>query len=234
MGKWNPVAKQVREMEDNQSDDNEESVDELMETYNEIIKESKRSLTPSDVIDHLPENAKMMEGTLVIEDDVRANCKTAHLTQNRKEVLKSVDDGMNAGEIERAGIASQSQTSRTRQLFGFILEHPALKEAFLSKSRLSAQWELVDPESETTISYDSKREAIRDFKRFSQAFGSAPEVYKNGERLNVDSESDDSNLEEFSGEFSHPLDKEDWKKIIAALNRDEQDELASFIIDNVL
>ena len=235
MGKWNPVMKQVKEMSKHPEDsESEESVDELMEKYNQIMEESKRSLTPSDVVDYLPENAKIEDGTLVIEDNIRPACKTARLTQNRKDVLKALSDDMDAGEIQRADIASQSQVTRTRQLFGFILEHPALREAFLSKSRIQPQWELVDPESETTISYNSKRKAIRDFKRFSQAFGTAPDVFKNGEQVSLDEEPNTESNVEFSGEFSHPLDKEDWKKIIAALNRDEQDELASFIIDNVL
>lgn len=235
MGKCNPASKQVEEMKNEQESD--ESVDELMEKYNQILEETKRSITPSDVIEYLPENAKMVDDQLVVEDSVRHYADTAKLTQSRKEILQELRDGSTPAEIKEKGVASQSHVSRTKSLFGFILEHPALKEAFLSKSRVRPKWELVDPESDTRLSYESKENLIEDIKHLRSVFDTFPDVYRNGQLVSDEFEEEENNEEsskEFSQGFGHPLDTEDWKKIIAALNRDDQDELANFIIDKLL
>lgn len=238
MGGVNPATKAVKKYSEPET---EETVDDLLEKYEEVKNGTRCSLSPHEVKEHLPEKACIKEGKLRVEASTRDD-DYANLTPMRKEILRALNRGLSTEEIVNRDIASSSYVSRTRREFDFLLENPALYSAFVEKGRVKDNWRIVDPKTDTELTYDSRRKAVQGLHKFIQSFGTTPEVYHNDECVSsiehngksVSLETDDNEIESFAEGIENPLDDEDWQNIVAALHRDNQDELASFVIGHFL
>lgn len=238
MSKWNPANKQIAEFE-NRHEGEEETVDDLLEKYNEVKDGTDVSLDPHDVRDFLPESVEWDGNKLLQYEPHDDSVNKTSLTPLKKEVLRALDNGLTPHEIDEQDIASSSYGFRTREDFGFIIESPAMKQAFLSHGRVMSEWKLVHPDDDVEISYSSRAEAIKDYSKISEAFGIDPVVLKDGEEISINEDDNEESQEsqddaESFEKFADPLDTEDWKMVVAALHRDEQDDLASYILDTFL
>ena len=236
MAKCNPANKAVERAKENR--ESEETVEDLLETYDEL-KERKKSLSPYDVEEFLPDNARLENGELVATyKSSKPNLDTSDgtLTPQRKKILNLLDDGTNCSEISAKGISSESYAYATRRNFGFLLDNPALKEAFLSGGlRPQDSYVLRFPENDIELTYESLTNVKKDAKKYFRLFDELPVIETfDGEEINIDQmpneeDDEDSHSEKNIPEFS----TDEWKSIVAALNRDGQDDLASVVIDRV-
>ena len=240
MGKCNPANKAVERAKENR--ESKETVEDLLETYEEL-KGRKKSLSPYDVEEFLPDNARLENGKLVVtykssKPDLDTSDGT--LTPRRKKILNLLDDGINPPEISAKGISSETYAYATKQYFGFLLDNPALKEAFLGGGlRPQDSYVLRFPEDDIELTYESLTNVKKDAKKYFELFDELPVIETfDGEEINIYSENDQKSNEE-DDEDSHSeknipeFSTDEWKSIVAALNRDGQDDLASVVIDRV-
>ena len=220
-------------------EDSTEEVDELLDKFEEIKEERERSLSPVDVVDRLPDYATWDGNELRVNIENRtwnsSGAKYAGLTTKRKKILRALNDGKSPGDIVQDGIAAQSYISRTRKTFNFVLNDPMVFDAFVARAlKTSREYKVEGPDDKFSVEKDSLPSALEAAERFVESTGESPvirhpdghtEVYETQEQKAASFESDQS---------ISPLDEEDWKHIIAALHRDDQDELASFVLDEVM
>ena len=214
-------------------------VSEMLDKFEEIKEQRERSLSPADVVDRLPDYASWDGNKLKVNIENRAwnteDKKHTGLTSKKKKILRALKDGMTPTEVDRQGIASQSYTSRTKRGFGFLLSDPMLFDAFVAKAlKSSKDYRVEGPDEKFNVQKNSLPDALEAAERFVESTGESPiirhpdghtEVYETQEQKMSSFESNDS---------MGALDDEDWKKILGALHRDDQDELASYIIDQIL
>ena len=214
-------------------------VSEMLDKFEEIKEQRERSLSPVDVVDRLPDYASWDGNKLKVNIENRSwnteDKQFMGLTSKKKKILRALNDGMTPTEVDRQGIASQSYVSRTKKGFGFLLSDPMLFDAFVARSlKCSKDYRVEGPDEKFNVQKDSLPQALEAAERFVESTGESPiirhpdghtEVYETQEQKISSFESNDS---------MGALDDEDWKKILGALHRDDQDELASFIIDEIL
>lgn len=114
------------------SPEEESSVDEMMEKFDEIMEQREQSLKPHEVTDQLPAGARIEDGNLV-KNDSRPERDTIGFTPKRRKVIKCINEGMSPKEISKQDIASHAHISRTKREFGFLLENPMLYDAFVER-----------------------------------------------------------------------------------------------------
>jgi len=214
-------------------------VSEMLDKFEEIKEQKERSLSPVDVVDRLPSFATWDGNKLKINIENRPwnteGAVTMGLTTKKKRILRALHDGMSSGEIASEGIASDSYIAKTRKGFNFLLEDPMLFDAFVARAlKSSKDYRVEGPDGTFNVQKNSLPLALEAAERFVESTGDSPvirhpdghtEVYETQEQKANSFETDDS---------MGALDDEDWKKILGALHRDDQDELASFIIDEIV
>jgi hypothetical protein len=220
-------------------DKTDEEIDELIEKFEEIKEEKERSLSPVDVVDRIPEHASWNGNKLKVNIENRtwntSGQKRMSLTSKSKKILRALNDGKSASQIDREGVASQSYAGKVKRAFGFLLSDPMLFDAFVARAlKSSREYKVEGPDDKFTVEKESLPSALEAAERFVESTGESPvirhpdghtEVYETQEQKAASFDSDQS---------ISPLDEEDWKHIIAALHRDDQDELASFVLDEVM
>lgn len=220
-------------------DKSNEETDELLEKFEEIRDSRTRSLSPFDVVDRLPEYAEWNGNKLKVNIENRPwntdKQKTTSLTPKAKKILRAVDDGSSPSEIQEEGIASQSYAVRVRRSFRFILDDPMLFDAFVARSlKASREYCVEGPDDKFTVEKESLPSALEAAERFVESTGEAPIIRHPDGHTEVYESQDQKDNSFEAEEFVSPLDEEDWKMIIAALHRDDQDKLASFVLDEVM
>lgn len=221
-----------------ESEENGE-VSEMLDKFEEIKEERERSLSPVDVVDRLPDYASWDGNKLKVNIENRSwnteGKQFTGLTSKKKKILRALNDGMSATEIDRQGIASQSYTSRTKKGFGFLLDDPMLFDAFVTKAlKSSKDYRVEGPDEKFNVQKNSLPDALEAAERFVESTGESP-VIRHPEGHTEVYETQSQKMKSFeSVDSMGALDDEDWKKILGALHRDDQDELASYIIDEIL
>jgi len=140
-----------KEEEDNMGD--RESIDQLLESYNDIQEEMVETKTPFDIDDlddRLPTGASFDGEKLWVTDNTSNDAQNSSLTDRRKNVLreyaKTRDVTQTAATIE----SSESHIYATKDLFGFLLEDPVLFEAFLLDRQQRDVWEVKYEDGSST------------------------------------------------------------------------------------
>ena len=214
-------------------------VSEMLDKFEKIKEERERSLSPVDVVDRLPNFATWNGNKLKINIENRPwnteGAITMGLTTKKKKILRAINDGMSPGEIVSEGIASDSYITKTRKGFNFLLEDPMLYDAFVSKAlKSSKDYRVEGGDGEFNIQKDSLPQALEAAERFAESTGESP-IIRHPEGHTEVYETPSQKIQSFEEDDSMgALDDEDWKKILGALHRDDQDELASYIIDEIL
>ena len=221
-----------------ESDENGE-VSEMLDKFEEIKEQRERSLSPVDVVDHLPSFTTWDGNRLKINIENRPwnteGAITMGLTTKKKKILRALADGMSPCEIVSDGIASDSYIAKTRKGFNFLLEDPMLYDAFVERSlKSSKDYRVEGPDGEFNMQKDSLPQALEAAERFVESTGKSPVIRHPDGHAEV-YETQEQKAQSFeSGDSMGAFDDEDWKKVVGALHRDNQDELASFIIDEVM
>ena len=230
----------------------EETVNQMLQTYKDIKEDIEGSLNPFDVVDHLPHYAEWTGEKLVVDaDKVDYNfgntTSTVSLTQKKKKVLKKiVEEDYGDKEISEDGVASISYVQVTKAAFGFLIENPLLYEAFVQgrtrrKKDFVGRAEIAGDKSEFTR--DTKSDAVETAEHLRQQGADSVCVlnrdgdgkedvveFKIGESQQEESQEESSDSDDID---ERPLNGDEYKAIVGALYRDEQEQLASRVIDLV-
>jgi len=151
MVKYNPATKAAERAEDLNGGKEEESsesdiVSQMLENYEEY--ETHRSRPQTDVVERLPDHAEMKDGKLWVPDPETAydfNRNRMSLTELRRRVLLMALENPDATNVEVADIVgcSNSLVSRTKTVFGFLLDDPYLLDAFVYKGQVPSDYFVV-------------------------------------------------------------------------------------------
>jgi len=222
-------------------DGEEPSIEEMMENYEKYREMCDRSLSPHDVKDYLPAGVWYDGNKLWVNtsDNPNTDAEKTSLTSKRRKIIRYLNDGYTQMEVEEKNIASQSYAYNTKKLFGFLLDNPLLYDAFVEKS-LRASKDYKVKMGDSVISRDSRPQAIAAAERMATSADDVVVIeYPDGkvEEYLPDPKSpgkeDDDDEAPKSQEQERPFTEDDYREIVAALHRDENDELAERVIKQV-
>lgn len=224
--------------------DTNETIEQMFENYEEYLEQKKRTLRPYDVVDRLPNLAtwdgnKLWYNTQSIpthSNDVMG------LTKKAKKILNLRSQDLTMQEITDRGVASVGYANKVCDIFAFILKDPYLFEAFVEKSlKTEKDYAIRDLDGESEFSANSLPAAKQVAERLIGSGSRRVQILEpDGSKIQyagtgkVKNEPDLTVPESINEDVGVAfLDDEDWKVIIAALYRDDEDILAGYIMDKI-
>jgi len=242
MGTDETAQEEAGEQETN---DEEPTVEQMLENLDELKEKRSRSLRPYDVVDQLPTMAKYEDGELKVAVN-RQWEKVISLTPLRRKILSCLEKGMEQQEIVNRDIASQGYVAKTKNDFGFLLDNPALYDAFVERALRTEDDYIIRGETgedEIELSKKNKSKATKTAERLisngwdnvviEEPDGNVLSYSKNRLSSPQSPDSSDQVEQEEPEEQTRPLLEDEYTNIVAALHRDNQDELAKKVIKTV-
>lgn len=224
--------------------DTNETIDQMFENYEEYLEEAERTLSPYDVLDRLPDLASWDGNKLWCNTENFENFTNDRmgLTKRAKQILKLKYEGISFQEIENRGVASFGYATKVCKVFDFLLIDPYMFEAFVEKSlKTQKDYVIRNLDDDNDFSANSLPAAKQVAERLIgsgskrvdilEPDGSRIQYAGSGEVKNSPDRNVPESIDEDVGVAF--LDDEDWKVIIAALYRDNEDILAGYIMDKI-
>jgi len=237
------TAQEVGEQETN--DEEKPTVEQMLENLDELKEKRSRSLRPYDVVDQLPTMAKYEDGELKVTVN-RDWEKVISLTPLRRKILSCLERGMSPQDVVKQDIASQGYVAKTKNDFGFLLDNPALYDAFVERALRTEDDFIIRGETgEDEIELTKKNKSLStktaerlisngwDNVVIEEPDGNILSYSKNRPSSPQSPDSGDQVEQEEPEEQTRPLLEDEYTDIVAALHRDDQDELAKKVIKTV-
>ena len=218
------------------------NADELFNQYEEIQQGKFKSLHPLWCAELLPDSAKWEDGRLYadVENLGGVQGNWAGFTELRCEIIERLAKGSTQKEIADNGVASGGYASRTKKLFGFLLEDTLLYNAYVVSNGTipeKGQYVLTNEDKEFGVIYNNRNISEEDVERFRQVIDSelVQVIDYNGVQVrSFAEETEDEDVQSEEDQDEQFLSREEWKEVVGSLYRDDKDELASKVIDSEL